>query len=142
MPIVYPAPFGVVLTFLGCRLSIERVHPLLISHPLKSMTTAPHERLTREPLKVRRNVRRLSDYNLKTIATVLDCFACELNDVRLKQLYSASVRTSRAIAQEAANRGEPLTADAAQFLDEERLKQDILSDVMLRRGVSHGEVIR
>ena len=106
------------------------------------MTTAPHERLTREPLKVRRNVRRLTDYKLQTIATVLDYFACNLNDVRLKQLYSASVRTSRAIAQEAANRGESLTADAAQFLDEERLKQDLLSDVMLRRGVSHGEVIR
>ena len=106
------------------------------------MTTATHERLTREPLKVRRNVRRLTDYKLQTIATVLDYFACNLNDVRLKQLYSASVRTSRAIAQEAANRGEPLTADAAQFLDEERLKQDLLSDVMLRRGVSHGEVIR
>ena len=106
------------------------------------MTTAPHERLTREPLKVRRNVRRLTDHNLQTIATVLDFFACDLNDVRLKQLYSASVRTSRAIAQEAETKGEPLTADAAQFLDEERLKQDLLSDVILRRGVAHGEVIR
>ena len=100
--------------------------------------TAPHESLTREPVKVRRNVRRLTEHNLQTIATVLDFFACDLDDVRLQQIYKASLRTSRALAQDAANRGEALTPDAARFMQEEELKREILSDVMLRRGVPHG----
>ena len=85
--------------------------------------------------KVRRNVRRLTEYDLQTIATVLDSFVCDVNDARLAQLYKASCRTSRALAQDAVNRGEPLTDDAAQFIKEEQLKRDLLMDVALRRNV-------
>lgn len=85
--------------------------------------------------KVRANVRRLTDHNLTTIATVLDYFACGINDVELGQLYRASVRTTRAITQEAANRGEPLTDEAAQFMREEELKREILTSVAMRRNV-------
>ena len=85
--------------------------------------------------KVRRNVRRLTEYDLQTIATVLDSFVCGVNDTRLAQLYKASCRTSRALAQEAVNRGEPLTEDAARFIKEEQLKRDLLMDVALRRNV-------
>ena len=88
--------------------------------------------------KVRRNVRRLTDHNLQTIATVLDFFACGESDERLDQLYRASVRTSRALVQDAHNRNEPLTADARQFIREEELKQEILQDVALRRGFALG----
>ena len=97
-----------------------------ISHPSLTMSTVS---------KVRRNVRRLTEYDLQTIATVLDSFVCGVNDTRLAQLYKASCRTSRALAQDAANRGEPLTEDAAQFIKEEQLKRDLLRDVALRRNV-------
>ena len=53
----------------------------------------------------------------------------------IRDRYRASCRTSRALAQEAANKGEPLTDDAAQFLKEEQLKRDLLMDVALRRNV-------
>ena len=85
--------------------------------------------------KVRANVHRLSSHNLQTIATVLDFFACEVNDVRLNQLFRASVTTSRALDQHAAIRNEPLTDEAAQFMREEELKQEILRTVALRRNV-------
>ena len=85
--------------------------------------------------KVRSNVRRLTNHNLATIASVLDFFACDINDVRLGQLYRASVHTTRAITQDAANRGEPLTDEAAQFMQEEELKREILTSIALRRNV-------
>lgn len=85
--------------------------------------------------KVRANVRRLSSYDLQTIASVLEFFACDVNDVRLGQLYRASCRTSRALAQDAANRNEPLTDEASRFVREEELKQAILRTVALRRNV-------
>ena len=75
---------------------------------------------------------------MQTIATVLDFFACDINDTRLAQLYKASCRTSRAISQDATNRGGSLTEDAAQFIREEQLKRDLLMDIASRRNVSVG----
>ena len=90
---------------------------------------------TAQPLVVRRRCRRLTAESLQTISTVLDFFLCDINDVRLGQLYRESHRTARALIDWANERGELLTPEAAQFVREERLKQQLMEDVALRRNI-------
>ena len=89
-----------------------------------------------QPLVVRRRCRRLTAESLQTISSVLDFFLCDINDTRLGQLYRASHQTSRALIDWANDRGELLTPEAAQFVREERLKQELMEDVAGRRNIS------
>ena len=80
----------------------------------------------------RSRVRTYETSSLLTISTVADWFICALSDAQLRSLYVGSCQVSLALR----NSVDAGTPETQQFLKEEELKQQLISGVALRRGIS------